>query len=307
MDGPVASAVVLPEELRAPASPSHKRRNSSITEDNVKRPRIDDEQEATGRRDPIPATKAAVPVKRERGRERRLFGAVLGALSQNTSTAGQKRRAEIEKRQQARRQSENEESEQRKLERIARRKEQRQREQKHVEVQVMRARHENLRNMAHFFQTETEPRLYYKPWETSPEEETIIQNQIAEVEDTITREIEEYEARRQAELRQEASELVGHNAAGSHSGKDRTIEASQGTHATNGGTKGRAHSPGDLEMEDDHAENPSIVAVSEERTAEPVHDGTPGHEAINDDLSKDNDDDNGEDIVEEAAEDTVIY
>lgn len=130
-DSAIASAVVVPEELQAPASPTHKRRNSSITEDSAKRPRLDDDQKSP------PHKKPARPTQRERGRERRLFGAVLGALSQNPTTAGQKRRAEIEKKQQERRQSENEESLQRKAERIARRREQREREQKRVEEDMV--------------------------------------------------------------------------------------------------------------------------------------------------------------------------
>jgi hypothetical protein len=136
MDGPIASAVVLPEELLAPASPhANKRRQASISEQTAKRPRLDDDA-ANGRRESNTEASPAVPVRRERGRERRLFGAVLGALSQAPSTtAAQKRRSEIEKRQLAQRKQENEESEQRKAERMARRKAQRWKEQKRFEAQ----------------------------------------------------------------------------------------------------------------------------------------------------------------------------
>jgi hypothetical protein len=136
MDGPIASAVVLPEELLAPASPNaNKRRQASISEQTAKRPRLDDDT-ANGRRNSNTEANPAVPVRRERGRERRLFGAVLGALSQAPSTtAAQKRRSEIEKRQLAQRKQESEESEQRKAERIARRKVQRWKEQKRFEEQ----------------------------------------------------------------------------------------------------------------------------------------------------------------------------
>ena len=135
MSGPIASAVVLPEPDEAPppsASPSNtlKRRQSSVTEDSVKRARINGEDAAD-------ESKPAAPKRRERGRERRLFGAVLGALSQNPTTAGQKRRSEIEKRQQAQRKQEDEESEQRKAERLARRKVQRWKEQKRFERQAV--------------------------------------------------------------------------------------------------------------------------------------------------------------------------
>jgi hypothetical protein len=136
MDGPIASAVVLPDEPMPPASPSsNKRRQSSATEESVKRPRLEDDAPNCDRGS-ASEVKAAAPVRRERGRERRLFGAVLGALSQAPSTtAAQKRRSEIEKRQIAQRKQESEESEQRKLERVARRKVQRWKEQKRFEEQ----------------------------------------------------------------------------------------------------------------------------------------------------------------------------
>lgn len=135
MSGPIASAVVLPEpdDAPPPASPPNalKRRQSSVTEDSVKRARTNGDDAAD-------ESKAPAPKRRERGRERRLFGAVLGALSQNPTTAGQKRRSEIEKRQQAQRRQEDEESEQRKAERLARRKVQRWKEQKRFERQAVR-------------------------------------------------------------------------------------------------------------------------------------------------------------------------
>jgi hypothetical protein len=138
MDGPIASAVVLPDEPLPSASPieqsnGHKRRPSSISDESAKRPRLD-EDAPNGRRESTSQAKPAAPVRRERGRERRLFGAVLGALSQAPgTTAAQKRRSEIEKRQLAQRKQESEESEQRKAERIARRKVQRWKEQKRFE------------------------------------------------------------------------------------------------------------------------------------------------------------------------------
>lgn len=139
MDGPIASAVVLPEELIAPASPplSHKRRQSSVSDDHAKRPRLGSADEVDIRRGPVTETKPTVPVRRERGRERRLFGAVLGALSQNSATAAQKRRSEIEKRQYAQRKLDDEEGEQRKAQRAARRKEQRWKEHKHFEREAV--------------------------------------------------------------------------------------------------------------------------------------------------------------------------
>jgi hypothetical protein len=134
MDGTIASAVVLPDELSVPASPVNrqKRRQESTSEDNIKRPRLSEDASTSDRRDSINDKKPA-PVRREKGRERRLFGAVLGALSQNPATTAQERRTEIEKRQQAQRKHEDQESAQRKAERAAKRKEQRWKEQKYFE------------------------------------------------------------------------------------------------------------------------------------------------------------------------------
>jgi hypothetical protein len=136
MDGPIASAVVLPDDLSLPASSpanGHKRRQESPSEDTAKRPRLDNDTAPRDRRDSTSNdTKddKPAPVRRERGRERRLFGAALGALSQNTATTAQKRRTEIEKRQLAQRKQDDQESEQRKAERAAKRREQRWKEQK---------------------------------------------------------------------------------------------------------------------------------------------------------------------------------
>lgn len=135
MDGPIASAVVLPEDPPQPL----KRRQSSISEDSAKRPRLDRDTGADERTtSSTTENKPAAPVRRERGRERRLFGAVLGALSQNPTTAAQKRRSEIEKKQLAQRKQESEEGEQRKAERIAKRRVQRWKEQKRFEKQSVR-------------------------------------------------------------------------------------------------------------------------------------------------------------------------
>jgi hypothetical protein len=139
MDTPIASAVVLPDpESPPPAAPSPasgtKRRQSSLSEQDAKRARFNGESAPANRRDSTSTANAPpAPKGRERGRERRLFGAVLGALSQNPATAGQKRRSEIERRQQTQRKLDDEESSQRKAERLAKRKAQRWREQSHFE------------------------------------------------------------------------------------------------------------------------------------------------------------------------------
>ncbi|KAL1796315.1 hypothetical protein ACET3X_004855 [Alternaria dauci] len=319
MDGPIASAVVLPDDLLQPASPpvnGHKRRQESLSEDAAKRPRLDDGTTTRDRRDSI--TKDSkdskpAPVRRERGRERRLFGAALGALSQNTTTTAQKRRAEIEKRQLAQRKQDDEESEQRKAERAARRKEQRWKEQKHFEKQSMQIRHANLLAMAHFLQTKAEPHLLYKPWETSPDEEDRIRDQLAEAQETIKREVEEYKARQQPDnlRRRDTSEAKMGDAEASETGKSHHADASRETTTTNGGTNGSATSPKDLDkdldMKDHHFDAPDADGKAEHATEHMQSSNVATHGTVADPTIKEEDDENGEDVVEEAAEDTVIY
>ncbi|KAI5282478.1 hypothetical protein KEM54_002714 [Ascosphaera aggregata] len=131
----------------------------------------------------------------ERKRGQRLFGALLGTLSQTPSSASQRRRAEAEKKQAARLRMKEGELDENAL---ARREEiiaQRRREQVVFNRQAMRLRHANMKAMANFLKTRAEPVLYYQPWKLKPSQEREIEDQIEEVEDTIRRESEEFERR----------------------------------------------------------------------------------------------------------------
>jgi hypothetical protein len=115
----LASAVAVPEPQPEPllTSPEGglKRRKSSVSETDSKRRRLStqDEHGALSPRDnnARPSSPAASTERRpsrrgdgaaeERKRGQRLFSALLGTLSQGSSSAAQKRRADIEKRQQA--------------------------------------------------------------------------------------------------------------------------------------------------------------------------------------------------------------
>lgn len=323
MSGPIASAVVLPEPdeaLPPPASPPNtlKRRQSSVTEDSIKRARTNGDDAADER-------KPAAPTRRERGRERRLFGAVLGALSQNPTTAGQKRRSEIEKRQLAQRRLEDQEGEQRKAERLARRKAQRWKEQKHFERQAvchclrlpcvglrltlyqMRVRHQNMLHLAHFLCTKTEPRLYYKPWELSPEEQERIDDQTAEAREVIQRERDEYEEREEDEHRRERratpDERTYGATAASPGRKNMDADPAQSRTGADEAMNGRGTHNQDQKMQDQHAEESTEHAVEPQHAEEPAMDTrTSEAEANADEPTKDAD----EEVVE-AAEDTVIY
>jgi hypothetical protein len=145
-------------------------------------------------------------------------------------------------------------------------------------------------------------RQYYKPWETSAEEEIRIQDQIANARETIDRELEEYEARLE-----QGADQVRHHANGSHNGKEKDADAARESAAANGDANGSHNSPKDQEMETYPAEDPGNEAVSVDVTEHTLNGTLASHETTTDDASRDHDDDNGEDVVEEAAEDTVIY
>lgn len=103
--------MILPESDDQPHSPldSAKRRKSSTSEQSAKRPRLSHGESDPGHDVALPA-----PVRVDRASDRRksgqmedrkrgqrLFGALLGTLSQSSSSTAQKRRTDIERKQQA--------------------------------------------------------------------------------------------------------------------------------------------------------------------------------------------------------------
>lgn len=105
----------MPEQDNIRQSPeiSTKRRQSSVSEHETKRRRLSSQGEISpqaGRQQHLPQgsapDRAAERRPNRQGREedrkrgQRLFGGLLGTLSQSSTSAAQKRRADIEKRQQ---------------------------------------------------------------------------------------------------------------------------------------------------------------------------------------------------------------
>ena len=86
-------------QLPSPQGPA-KRRQSSISEGGSKRPRLSAEASHSRQDAGTPSRRKSEQVE-ERKRGQRLFGALLGTLSQSSSSTAQKRRADIEKKQQA--------------------------------------------------------------------------------------------------------------------------------------------------------------------------------------------------------------
>ncbi|KAL4903265.1 hypothetical protein BDW74DRAFT_53809 [Aspergillus multicolor] len=211
----LASAVIVPEDNASPEA-GQKRRQSSTTDldSDIKRRRLSTQSED---RSPKQARRQSSPKQdsqdterkrnrrdEERKRGQRLFGSLLGTLSQSSTSAAQRRRADIERKQQDKLKIQDEEygelKKKRREERLATRK----KEQKAYEKEMMHTRHTNLLAMAHFLKTKSEPVLYYKPWQLRPEEEDIIRDQVREAEVTVSREVDEFDVRNAQEDQPEA-------------------------------------------------------------------------------------------------------
>ncbi|KAF2085249.1 hypothetical protein K490DRAFT_75295 [Saccharata proteae CBS 121410] len=282
----VASAVVVPEPA-APPTPEPalpiKRRLSSVSVDDNKRPRlsVDGNNGADAEAPPKSPSRHRTAERRktaqaeERKRGQRLFGGLLGTLSQSSSDKAQKRRAEIERKQQEKlkiQQSELDENKKQKRDRVI---ETRRHEQKKFDEQSMRIRHSNTLAMAHFLQTKTQPTLYYKPWELRPEEAAQIDCQVKNAEEAIEAELKQFEESRVA---QDQSSNAGHA----------TKKADEDVQMDMATTKTEAERN---VTEADEAQR------NEAQTNPSNDDGEQSH---------DNHEDNSETVLE-AEEDTVIY
>ena len=125
----MASAVIVPEvevSMEENASP-HKRRRSSVSSHDSKRRRTSQDygkssrkQETQPHGSPIHRTRDQPRDGRleERKRGQRLFGALLGTLSQSSSSTAQKRRADIEKKQRSKLQAQTEEENEKRRQKI---------------------------------------------------------------------------------------------------------------------------------------------------------------------------------------------
>ncbi|KAJ5690684.1 hypothetical protein N7462_005076 [Penicillium macrosclerotiorum] len=321
-EGTLASAVAVPEQDNLRQSPEFptKRRRSSATDHDSKRRRFSNEGDLSPHsqhRQLSPPASAAPekPTERkparqgredERRRGQRLFGALLGTLSQRGSNSpAQKRRADIEKRQQDKLKSQAEEYDGLRKRRKERRELIRKKEKPFYEREAMRTRHSNLIAMAHFLKTSTEPVLYYKPWQLRSGDEAVIREQIEETEARIAREVAEFEAQYPSEafvpekLEPIAKEQqpVGHEEESRNAQQqaESTTEPASAPNPekTSAETISAAEIHGSKEQGLEQA--PSDVASRDEQEIA-------GHDH---DAHRAHDDDGGE--VEEDNEDTVIY
>ncbi|KAG8166189.1 hypothetical protein KVR01_004741 [Diaporthe batatas] len=181
-----------PEQRRRPSEPARHDDRSPIS------PTFDRRGSETGRR-----MSSSHGAERERERResysqeekkrgRRLFGGLLSTLSQTTANTQQKRRLEIEKKQQEKAVKQKSEDDRRRADRLARLDKVRRVEQVRFDEQVMRTRHSNMLAMAHSLRTRSEPKLYYRPWDLTQEQEDIIKDQIRDTEEEIADDVRQF-------------------------------------------------------------------------------------------------------------------
>nr|KMM72062.1 hypothetical protein CPAG_08361 [Coccidioides posadasii RMSCC 3488] len=309
-EGSIASAVALPDpEPSSPDATLKRRQFPSQEDNNTKRRRVSTSQaqstaDDTSQVSPV-VPRTSVDDGKEKGRQKtgreeerkrgqRLFGALLGTLSQSSLTATQKRRADIERKQQAKLKQQDEEYDEqyrkRREELMARRR----RDQVVYERESLRVRHSNLRAMARSLKTKSTPTLYYKPWQLRPEEKDIIDSQVEDAEATIAKEVEDFERRNRRETEgsqpdKEAAELPP--AVESRSTADPTESI-----ANNGPKPDTVGSDTNDHQEASEAQKQTTtndIPVPPDRNEETAH-------------ARPNEDDSGE-VVLEDKEDTVIY
>ena len=300
-----------------PESPTRKRRNSLESEQDSKRPRLDTSKEEarddyaeeavkTAQHSPDVASRPADQsnyinegarrrerIVDEKKRGKRLFGSLLGTISQSSVSSAQRRRVEIEKKQQAKLRALDEEHEEDKKKRLEAIKAQRKIQQKHWDEQATRIRHDNLRAAACMLTTKSEPKLYYMPYELSREQKETIQRQRDDAEQQIADELglrrpldEVAQARLSPEQRTDAS-----TSEGIHVNGETTLSAE---------AQKRPNAQDDAAAEHGGAEGETEIGANEDA---PVTNGEP----VRADIADDDKADENEDVMVEAGEDSVIY
>ncbi|KAL8829280.1 MAG: hypothetical protein Q9170_006242 [Blastenia crenularia] len=270
---------------------------SSFSEEGSKRPKIDTKPSSNGTGTSLPAAASDRLSDRrrsgqleERKRGQRLFGALLGTLSQSSSSTAQKRRTDIERKQQAKLRVQAEEFDEQKKQRLESLMAVRRKEQKKYDKQSMHIRHSNMLSQAHFLETKAEPKLYYMPWELLPSEETRIKSQVEAAEAIVQEETAKFE-----------SEAAENNAESQPDSKAPDVEETSNDEQEAKVTKETVGPENDnLQEANDLANNGPTNKKPEPSPTETQQVPTEPQET-----SKDQEDDGGEMV--EADEDMVIY
>ncbi|KAL8936110.1 MAG: hypothetical protein Q9216_005102 [Gyalolechia sp. 2 TL-2023] len=295
----VASAVIVPDDVEQPTQEpeSGKRKTLSFSEEGSKRPKLDTESSPKRTETSHPAAASDRLANRrksgqmeERKRGQRLFGALLGTLSQSSSSTAQKRRTDIERKQQAKLRVQAEEYDEQKKQRLESLMAVRRKEQEKYDKQSMHIRHSNTLAQAHFLQTRTEPKLYYMPWELSASEDAQIKSQIQAAEASIQQETEQLESA-------DAKETAEPQAKQKSPTTEPTVDGEQESRDAKETVGSEANIPQETNSLPNEA---STDKKSGNSPAEPEQ--APANHSDN---LRDHDDDGGEMV--EADEDMVIY
>ncbi|RSM02240.1 hypothetical protein CEP52_008109 [Fusarium oligoseptatum] len=141
----------------------------------------------------IDADRRRLATQEERKRGKRLFGGLLSTLSQTTGSSQQKRRLEIERRQQERLQKQKLEDDRVRDENRARLTGIRMAEQIVFDEQVMQNKHTKMLATARYLQTTSHPRIKIKKNE--------IDNQVRQAKATIAQQLEAFAAKKERHAR----------------------------------------------------------------------------------------------------------
>lgn len=290
----ISSAVVVPSNDSDGQTSSLKRKVSLPIQDDRKRPRVDYPETLNydeGRQSPeVPRRTSVVRptlnAAEEKKRNQRLFGGILGVVSQKgaSANAAHRRRDEIEARARERAKKDAEELSVQRQKRMYDLMRKRKAKQLEWDKKAQSIRHANIRATACYLKTKTEPVLYFKPWDLRPEDEETITKQKSEVEELI-----------QAELqRSEMPNQPNASIAAAQASQDEDSERADSAQSEVNGSK--EHPPRQL---------------SEGGTAETVEDqavevNDQNHDSHMNDGDDDDDQADGE-LVKGLEEDDVIY
>ncbi|CRG84191.1 hypothetical protein PISL3812_01509 [Talaromyces islandicus] len=312
--GTLASAVAVaqpeePEPAHTSPETGHKRRQSSTSDSGNKRRRTSEQHDGSprdSRRSPSqhatdpdsrrPAARRGGLAAEERKRSKRLFGGLLGTLSQSSSNTAQKRRADIEQRQQAKLRMQDERHVEARLKKKGDLIAERRSQQKELERHAMTAKHKNLLQTANFLRTKTQPILLWLPYQLRSEDDDIIDKQIEEAKEIIAKEKAEYEERwRDMEEKEDREPNEDNKDAPTDTSSSQEHDESKQHNAKEAITQNASDNT-----------NPEAEPTAEEPTSSDNDRDGKDDGAAQAGTSQRNEDE-GEEVIEEDKEDMVIY
>ncbi|KAI1052389.1 hypothetical protein LB507_007838 [Fusarium sp. FIESC RH6] len=150
----------------------------------------------------IDAGRRQLATQEEKKRGKRLFGGLLSTLSQTSGGSTQKKRMEIERRQQERMRKQSVEDSKLREEKRAKAMQARKGDQNVFDEEVMRNKHKKMLAVAQYLRTTSEPQIYYLPWRLTEEQEETIDEQLRHTKTAIARELEAFNARKERQTNQ---------------------------------------------------------------------------------------------------------